>query len=177
MIITISGRAGSGKSSVAKQLAEILGYRHYSMGDMRREIASRMRMDINALNKYDEKNGGITDRQVDEFLARLGKEQDNLVIDSRLGFHFIPNSIKIFLDADIKTRAERIFSDLRSTENYKSLEETVSMIEKRENSDTVRYNKLYSINCCDTNNYDCVIDTSKLAVNDVIGKIREMLGR
>lgn len=176
MIITISGKAGSGKSAVARLLADILGFRHYSMGDMRREIASKMKMDINRLNEYDEKNGSVTDKKVDNFLARLGREEDNFVADSRLGFHFIPNSVKIFLDADIETRAKRIFNDSRGTESYKSLEETVSMIEKRERSDILRYEQLYGINCYDTKNYNHVIDTSKLTPKEVIGKIREIIG-
>ena len=39
MIITISGIAGSGKSTVAKLLAKKLNYNHYSIGEFMRDIA------------------------------------------------------------------------------------------------------------------------------------------
>ena len=39
MIIAISGKAGSGKSTVAKLLASKLRLRHYSIGDLMREMA------------------------------------------------------------------------------------------------------------------------------------------
>ncbi|MFO8015868.1 MAG: AAA family ATPase, partial [Candidatus Woesearchaeota archaeon] len=39
MKITISGKPGSGKSTVARLVAERLGLNHYSLGDMQREVA------------------------------------------------------------------------------------------------------------------------------------------
>ncbi|HII15831.1 MAG TPA: AAA family ATPase, partial [Nanoarchaeota archaeon] len=39
MQITIGGVPGAGKSTVAKLIAEKLGYKSYSMGAIRREIA------------------------------------------------------------------------------------------------------------------------------------------
>ena len=39
MIITISGKAGSGKSTVGRIVAQELNYEHYSMGDLQRLYA------------------------------------------------------------------------------------------------------------------------------------------
>ena len=89
MIITISGAPGSGKTTVARLLAKKLGYRHYSIGDLRGEIALRKGITIDELNKLGEKDPS-SDREVDEYLESLGKKEDNLVIDCRMGFHFIP---------------------------------------------------------------------------------------
>ena len=39
MKITLSGMVGSGKSTNAKLFAKELGYKHYSVGDLMREMA------------------------------------------------------------------------------------------------------------------------------------------
>jgi cytidylate kinase len=44
MIITISGLPGSGKTTVARMVAERIGFRHYSAGNMRGEMAIKTRM-------------------------------------------------------------------------------------------------------------------------------------
>ena len=91
MIITISGIAGSGKSTVAKLLAKKLNYKHYSIGDFMREIAKQRKTTLLELSKEAEKDSSI-DKELDQKQIELGKTQDNFVIDSRLGFHFIKNS-------------------------------------------------------------------------------------
>lgn len=50
MIITMSGKAGSGKGTVAKILSEKLGYEHISIGNMKRELATAMGMTISEFN-------------------------------------------------------------------------------------------------------------------------------
>ena len=48
-IITISGMLGSGKSTVAKLLAQKLGYEYYSTGNAQREIAKKKAMTKNTV--------------------------------------------------------------------------------------------------------------------------------
>ena len=55
-----------------------------------------------------------TDRSIDEELDNKNKEvgkKENVIIDSRLGFYFIPQSFKVFLKLDPKISAERILKD------------------------------------------------------------------
>ena len=52
MIITISGIAGSGKSTVAKLLAKKLNCKHYSVGDFMRQIAKEKNIPL----RFDEVN-------------------------------------------------------------------------------------------------------------------------
>ena len=91
MKITLGGTAGSGKSTAAKLLAKKLGYKHYSMGDFQREIAEEKGISLLELGKLEEKVKSL-DEEVDQRQIELGRKEDNFVIDSRLGFHFIPNS-------------------------------------------------------------------------------------
>jgi cytidylate kinase len=165
MIITINGTPGSGKSTVAKFLAKKLRLKHYSMGDLRRKMALERGMNIDELDKLGEKNVW-TDKDVDDYQKKLGKKEDNFVIDGRLSWHFIPSSLKIFLKADLKKAAERIFKKGRKSEKkYKNSGEVLKEIKSRMNSEAKRYKKYYKIT--DVNalkNYDIVIDTSYLTI-------------
>ena len=51
MIIVLGGRAGSGKSTIAKEVAKKLGYKHYSMGDLQRNIAKEKGISLLELGK------------------------------------------------------------------------------------------------------------------------------
>ena len=79
MIITISGKPGSGKSTIAKIIAKKLKYDFFSAGDYRGEMAIKKGMTIDQLNKLGEKEDW-TDKQVDDELKRISKKKDNIVV-------------------------------------------------------------------------------------------------
>lgn len=176
MRITISGKPGSGKSTIAKVIARKLSYKHYSVGDFMRELAEEKGITVLEFSKLAEKSTEI-DKKLDEKQANLNKE-DNFVIDSRLGFHFIKNSIKIFLDVSDEEAAKRIYKQKRKEEiENKTLKETLDNIKKREQSEILRYKKYYRLDCYDKKNYDFVLDTTKTdadgVVEAVIGFLRK----
>ena len=72
MKIAISGKAGTGKSSVAKLLAGKLKYRHYSMGDIQREIAKKKGISIAELGELEKTDPGI-DNMIDERQREIGR--------------------------------------------------------------------------------------------------------
>ena len=171
MRITISGKAGSGKSTVARLLSEKLKLRHYSIGDLMRIMAKEKRLSLLEFNKLAEKDKSI-DFEMDNKLKELGKTKDNFVVDGRLTAFFIPNAeIRVFLDSADKTRAHRILKDKRQQEKSKSLNEAISNIKKREESERKRYKKYYGINYLDRRLYNFVIDTTKLNPQQVVDKI------
>ncbi|MCH9028900.1 MAG: nucleoside monophosphate kinase, partial [Bacteroidetes bacterium] len=65
MIITISGKAGSGKSTVAKELARKLELKHYSIGDLMRQMAKEKNISLTELGKLAEKDDSI-DKELDK---------------------------------------------------------------------------------------------------------------
>jgi len=174
MIITISGKAGTGKSSVARLLAEKLKLEHFSIGDLMRDIARKRGISLNSLSRIAEKDKTI-DRELDKKQVELGKKEDDFVIDSRLGFHFIPNSIKVFLDADFPVRAKRILRDRRSEEDIADMESAVEKIKDREESEAKRYQQYYNIDYHQKSNYSLVIDTTYISIEMVVKKIVEYL--
>lgn len=177
MIVTISGNPGAGKTTTAKLLAKKLGYKHISMGDLRGRIAMKHNMTIDELNEIGKKEIW-TDKEADDELIRMGKEEDNLIIDTWIGYHFVPNSVKIFLKVDPQVGAERIFKNQRPDEPKKeTIEEVKEMVAKRVEDSNSRYKKYYNINFLDKSNYDLIIDTTHLTVEGVIGKILEIVDK
>jgi len=175
MIITISGLPGSGKSTVAKMLAKKLGYKHHSTGDFMGELALKRGMSVLELGKLAEKDKSI-DKALDDWQAKLGKEEKDCIVDSRLGFHFIPDAVKVFLDVDQDVGAKRVFADLRPDEKENtSLAATKANIQKRIESERKRYRKYYGVDCYDKKYYDIIIDTTKRTPEQVIRKIEEEL--
>lgn len=104
MIITISGKPGSGKSTIAKILAKNHNLKHYSTGDFFRERANKLGLNLEQYSKLAEQSRDI-DNETDDWQTQLGKNQDDFIIDGRLSHKFIEKAIKIFLDIDKETGA------------------------------------------------------------------------
>jgi len=176
MIITISGKAGSGKSTVAKELAKQLKLKHYSIGDLMRQMAKERNISLLELGKAAEKDKSI-DKELDERQIKLGKGENNFVIDGRLTAHFIPNAdIKVFLECEDRVRAERILEDERKDEKSKDIPGVISKIRERESSERKRYKQYYGIDYYDEEMYNLVIDTTNLSVKEVVGRIMGNMG-
>lgn len=173
-IITIGGALGSGKSSVARKVAEYLAYDHFSSGDLFRRIARESGISIEDLNSKAEGDDSL-DRKVDEILAQMGKDKHHIVIDSRLAYHWIPDSYKVYLSLDEKTAAERIFSQLqtegRVSQTATSVDELLQNIAKRRESEHKRYFTLYSVDDTDLSAFDLVIDTKKIQLEEVVQQV------
>jgi len=174
-IITIAGSQGSGKSSTAKLAAKKLSFKHFSSGDLFREIAKERDLSIEAMNWTAEEQKEI-DYQVDERLRSLKDEKD-LVIDSRLAFHWIPDSFKVYLELDPDTAAERIFNHIKNqgrvSQTAASVEEVRRNIDIRVESERKRYASLYSVDVTNTTPFDLIIDTRVNALDEVVGLVIE----
>ena len=170
MIITISGMPGSGKSTIGKKLCEKYKLKRFSVGDFRRELAKKKGLSLAELNKIGEKERW-TDEEADNWQINLGKKEDNFVIDGRISYFFIPNSIKIFLAVSFEEGAKRIGMDKREGENAKNMDGMIKLIKERAESDLKRYKLYYNINPNDKKNYDFVLDTTNLPIEEVFSKV------
>ena len=171
MRITISGKAGTGKSTVAKLLSGKLNIKHYSIGDLMRAMSLEKKMSLLELNRLAEKDKSI-DFELDSKLKEIGKTKDNFIVDGRLTAFFIPHSdIRVFLEADDKVRAERILKDKRQHEKGQNLKQMTINIGKREESEKKRYKKYYGVDYADKKLYNFVINTTKLKPREVVDRI------
>lgn len=162
-IITIAGKPASGKSTASKNLAAALSYTHYSTGDFFREIGREMGLDVMAMNKTAETMAEI-DHRVDERQKQLGETEDNFIIDARLGWFFIPNSFKVYLNLDSRIAAGRILSSMdearKASEHIPDdAEEYAKVLDERLQSESGRYKNLYNADPSNMQNYDLVVDT------------------
>lgn len=181
MIISLTGVPGSGKTTVRNLIAERLGLKRYSMGDVFGKFAAEHGMTIGEFNNF-AKTKPEVDHQVDEYQTKLAENEDNFIIDSRLGWHFIPRSFKVFLDADPAEAARRIFTSQKAHPEargdepaYTSIDEVQKAIEDRLRVDGERYQTLYGVNYLDRGNYDLVIDTTHIPATEVAEHILSSL--
>jgi CMP/dCMP kinase len=179
-IITIAGNLGSGKSTAARGVAKALNYPHYSGGDFMRALATDRGMnliELGALAETDESIDILIDKRQKEFIDA----NDNFVIDSRLGWHWAPDSFKVFLSIDDETAAARILSDKdsgnpfrKSEEGLTTKEDVIKEIKHRRANEGARYLKYYGIkDHLERSNFDLVIDTRESKAEEVINKIVE----
>lgn len=165
-IITLSGKPGSGKSSTADRVAEMLGYTRYSSGESVRTTIRKRKITLAEFNTMAEHNPKV-DHEIDEELRNL-REQNDIVIDSRLGFYWIPESFKVYLDLDTDVAIARIYKDVNlnasrgtSGEGTSSMDDVIRQVEERMQNERRRFKKLYNVNPYATANFDLIIDTAR----------------
>lgn len=179
-IITIAGKLGAGKSSAGKKAASALNYKHYSSGDFMREIAKDRGITLAELSSIAESDPSI-DQEIDAYVKKTGEEKD-IIIDSRLAYHWIPDSFKVFLELPPQIAAQRILNDQLNNPNRAhehrekptSVEEVIQSAKTRSESERKRYSELYGIkDYTDPTNFDLVIDTEKNNLEQVTQIILE----
>ncbi len=181
-IITISGKPGSGKSSTADKIAEMLSYTRHSSGDMVRSLLAREGMTLREYNEQAEENHNL-DTKIDEYLRNLRTKKD-IVIDSRLGFYWIPESFKVYLDLDMQVATVRIYKDavsnnmrLKSGETVNSLDVVAHQVKDRMETERRRFRSLYNVDPYNTEHFDLIVDTARHSPQTVALTIFDMYRR
>ena len=168
--ISLAGDLGSGKSTVSALLIDALGAEYYSTGRIVRSIADRMGMSIAELNRYMETHPEI-DTEIDDGLKALSHDERSLVIDSRMAWHFVENTFKVYMSVDLETSALRIMYANRAGEHKDSLEDTVVETRQRRSSERKRYLEQYGTDIMDLSNYNFVVDTTAATPDEVAAAI------
>ena len=164
--ISIAGNIGSGKSSVARRVSEITGWPMVSTGALFRELAARRGLTVLELNQRAETDRSIDD-EVDGHLRRLSESRASAVIDSRMAWHFVPASFKVYLIVDPHVAVARVYGAVREDERYETVDEAAQDVLARQLVEAERYLDLYGVHNHDWRNYDLVVDTSRVGVAEV----------
>lgn len=161
VIISISGDLGSGKSLLANSLVERWEADRYSTGMVQRRLADRMGITTLELNKRAETDKAI-DEQIDSVFKNLAKTPKNLVVDSRMAFHFLPMSFRIKLEVHPQVAASRIQGDTSriGEGTYQTLADIEAAILARKSSERERFKLYYNADIEEHAGYDLVINTT-----------------
>ncbi|MCW1296833.1 MAG: cytidylate kinase family protein [Candidatus Parvarchaeota archaeon] len=167
--ITISGLSGSGKSTVAKEIAKATGLKYFSGGAIFRREAKTRGIKLVELCKIREKE---LDLLVDKKILELA-QRGNVVIDSRLAGLVAGDfaDIRIFVLCSLEKRARRV-----ARRDKKKYEETLRLIKERDEADLKMYKKIYKVNMLDLNYYNFVIDNTLINLSD-LKKLSRFIGK
>ena len=167
IVICISGLAATGKSTLAKRLAESLSLRYVSGGEGLKMLAVERGYRPGGREWWETEDGmrfleermrnPEFDKLVDQKLIELAKAGD-VVIDSWVLPWLYRGGFNIWLKAKTEVRAERMAR--RSGIN---VEEARRLLEKRDSESIELYKKLYGIEVGrDFEPFHLVLDTSDL---------------
>ena len=175
MHISITGKLGSGKSTICNLIKDTYGFEIFSTGAIQREVARERgitTLELNELMKVDHSLDDI----IDATTTRLSVERagDKLIFDSRMAWHFATNTFKIFVTVDPMVAAQRVIAAGRGSEEcYTCVEEARDNLIKRSLVEQERFKTLYGVDYYDYNNYNLVVDSSYRSPDEVLAIIWE----
>ena len=181
MHITLTGNLGSGKSTICKLLEQQYGYEIFSTGKVIRQIADDLEISVLEMNELMSKDHKY-DHMIDDKTAQISRENPdkNILFDSRLAWHFVEKSFKVFLSVDLAEAARRVYADASrgEVESYQSEADAAEQLAARAANEDARYEELYGIHYFDFENYNLILDSS-YAKPDVIAALlmREAVSR
>ncbi|MCS7124676.1 MAG: cytidylate kinase family protein [Candidatus Bathyarchaeota archaeon] len=182
IIICVCGMAGSGKSTVAKKLAERYGLKYYSGGDALRALA--IEKGYKPLEKgWWESQEGLAflenrgknpefDRTVDEKLLKVA-EQGNVILDSWTMPWLLKKGFKIWLEASPRKRAERV-----AKRDGISVKKALEALKSKEEKTKAIYKRLYGFSLGeDFTPFHLILDTDNLTAEEVFQTLISVLDR
>jgi cytidylate kinase len=172
IVVCISGMAGTGKSTLAKKLAEKYGLRYYSGGDALKALAAEEGYDSSSRGWWESPEGlGFLakreknlefDKAVDDKLLEYA-QQGCVLLDSWTMPWLLKTGFKIWLIASVEKRAERI-----AERDNLSIEEALQVLKEKEARTKSIYKKLYGFTLGeDLEPFNLVLDTDNLNAGEV----------
>jgi len=170
MKITIYGLPGTGTSTVGCLLAAKLGYEFKDSGAMFRQKAEALSLTLNELESLAQTDPSY-DLELDQTVTAYGQKHTNFVFDSRLAWHFIPDSFKIKFDCSEPVRIARI-----ARRENKSLAQARAETNDRMEKIFERYARYYGItNCTCEANFDFSINTTSISPSEVCARLETVI--
>lgn len=175
MIIVFSGLHGTGKSTIAENIAQRYHFVHYSTGDIFRELAKENHMDLAEFSKYAENHTEI-DIELDNRIKTYAASGKSYVFDGQLPAFILGKlaDFKILLQCRDEIRISRMKLRDNQTIEVKTRETII-----REESERKRFISIYNIDILDPHliqkTFDLILDTSALTIAQVTEKCIQIL--
>lgn len=164
MTIIVSGKPGSGKTTIIKLLSEKLGLKYIDGGKIFRKMAEDHNMNLVKFQELCNKDYSF-DKKLDEKLIEYAKK-NNIVMESRVLPYIIDKknikAFKVFLHASDKVRIKRMVR--RGEGSYKEVLEEDKI---RTENDRKRYKEVYGIDTNDLSVYDLIVNTDDKTPNEI----------
>lgn len=161
--VAISGVGGTGKSTLARGIAEKLGWKVISSGSFIRKWHEENGIPLVETDKIPEE----VDRKMDMSYQELMRNESGIVFESRLAGWLskdFDKTFKIMIKCDQKVGAERI-----AQREDASVEQIIKEQEIREELLKEKFIKLYDAgDYLDEANFDLVIDTTHVSAKEVL---------
>lgn len=169
--IVFNGDLGSGKSTVSIEIAKRLGLRRISVGDLYREMAQQRQMTALQLNLHAELDQAV-DGYVDQLQQDIADSGEQLVVDSRLAWHFFRDALKVHMITEPTEAARRVLARPSGpAESYTSIEEARAKLCERSESERGRFIVRYGVDKARLRNYDLICDTTRASAQEVVEHI------
>ena len=175
MLISITGKLGSGKSTICGILKEKYGFDIFSTGTINREFARKLGISTLELNERLKADPAL-DKEIDATVTRLSieKKDEKLIFDSRMAWHFAKDTFKIFLTIDPMEAARRVMNNQRGAEErYETVEDACNGLLKRGSVERERFIQIYGVDYFDANNFDLIVDTTSRTPDEIVNIIME----
>jgi cytidylate kinase len=168
--ITISGPPGSGTTTTARKVSEVLGIPLISAGDLFRDMARKRGMSVEEFSRYAESDPEV-DLLIDKSQRERAEKLGTCVVEGRLSAWMINDAnLKILVFADDAIRFQRIAKRER-----KSVELAKRETLEREAVERERYKKYYGIDIDNWNVYDLVINSSSFTSDEIVEVVLKAL--
>jgi cytidylate kinase len=180
MVICISGMAGTGKSTLAKKLAQKYGFDYYSGGDALKVLASEEGYDASRPGWWESPQGlkflrqregdAKFDQAVDQKLLEY-TEKGNVLLDSWTMPWLLKSGFKIWLLASMEKRAARV-----AQRDQITVVQALKVLKEKEERTKGIYKKLYGFMLGeDFQPFNLVLDTESLNAEEVFQVLCEVI--
>ena len=170
--ITISGLPGTGTSTLATRLKELLQTPLVNSGQLFRELAAEHDMPLLEFGEFVKSHPEI-DKELDARQVEFARKGD-IILEGRLaGWNLYlagVESLRILIKAPLEVRAERV-----TERDHMEKEALQVAIRKREEIDAARYLKVYGIDLFSQEPYHLIIDNGGQSVEETMAAILQGL--
>ena len=172
--VTVSGKPGSGTSTLVDLLAKDMGWDSVNGGDIFRQEAKRLNLSVEEFSRLCKENFEV-DRSLDDLLKNLiSSENGPFIIESRLSgwWAYLEgiDCLRVWVEVSDKERANRIMA--REGGDFESVH--LSALQ-RNSDDTSRYKMLYDIDLDDMAPYNFIIKADSLSPSEVLEAVKKQL--
>jgi len=172
-IITVSGKIAVGTTTLAKNLARHLGWKHINVGAIQREFDRKSGIHENmqgAKSRSDDH-----EKSIDDATLNMLVKDENLIYEAWLS-GFMAKGVKGVLKVLLYCLHDDIRIDRVSNRDRIGITEAKKWIKQRESENVAKWKKLYGdYDFWNPKYYDLVIDTYKTGPMETMGKVLDKL--